>query len=421
MKIKQITARQILDSRGNPTVEADVILENDTLGRASVPSGASTAVNEAVELRDNDISVYDGKGVLRAVENIKTQISKKLIGMDVLNQTEIDNAMINLDGTPNKSRLGANAILAVSLAVAHAASIVQKIPLYEHIHKISNTPNKPKLPMPMINIINGGAHAQFASDIQEFMIIPLGAATFSDAIRMSVEVFHGLAGILKTNGYPPGVGDEGGYAPVLRHGNSEALDMICSAITEAKYKLGQDFVLGLDIAASQLYKDGRYHLNSDSAVMETSQMIDWIGELTKKYPIRSIEDGLAEDDWDGWVELTRRFGDNFELIGDDLLVTNPTFLQKAIEVHAGNAILIKLNQIGTLTETIATTLMAQTAGFRTVISHRSGETEDTSLAHLAVGLATGQIKTGSLSRGERTAKYNELFRIESMLGPNSFK
>lgn len=421
MKIAQLQARQILDSRGNPTVECDVILDSGTIGRAAVPSGASTGTNEALELRDNDLNFYDGKGVSKAVDNIKNIIAPVVLNQDPTNQSAIDKTMIDLDGTANKTKLGANAILAVSLAVAHAAAAEQKIPLYQHIHQISGTDKQMILPMPMINIINGGAHANFSCDIQEFMILPIGAKSFTEAIQMSVEVFHSLAQIIKTAGYPTSVGDEGGYAPVLRHGNTEALDMITTAITNSKYEIGKDFALALDIAATQLYKDGQYHFKSDNMVMETSKMIEWIGTLVEKYSVISVEDGLSESDWDGWVELTKRLGDKTELVGDDLLVTNSAFLQKAIDSKAGNAILIKPNQIGTLTETIATTILAQKQNWKTIISHRSGETEDTTIADLAVGLGAGQIKTGSLSRGERVAKYNELLRIEEVLGQGAWK
>jgi enolase len=420
MKIARVNARQILDSRGNPTVEADVILENNILGRAAVPSGASTGTNEALELRDNDMNFYDGKGVLKAVENIKSTISQALTGEEVENQLSLDNKMINLDGTNNKSKLGANAILAVSLACAKAAALTQSIPLYQHIHQISGNKSPLSLPMPMINIVNGGAHANFASDIQEFMIIPISAKSFSQAIQMSAEVFHALGHLIKDQGYSTSVGDEGGYAPILRHGNLEALDMITQSITNSKYKLGKDFALGLDIAATQFYKEGKYFLKADNQTLETSAMIDWVKNITEKYAVISVEDGLAESDWEGWTEMTTQIGDKVELVGDDLLVTNSTYLQKAIDSQAGNAILIKPNQIGTLSETIATTLLAKQQNWKTIISHRSGETEDTTIAHLAVGLGTNQIKSGSLSRTERTAKYNELLRIEEVLGAQAF-
>lgn len=419
MKITRILARQILDSRGNPTVEADVILENNILGRSTVPSGASTGTNEALELRDNDMNFYDGKGVLKAVEHVKSAISGALVGQEVENQLNLDNIMINLDGTNNKSKLGANAILAVSLACAHAAALSQNIPLYEHIKNISGS-NKLSLPMPMVNIVNGGAHANFASDIQEFMIIPISAKSFSQAIQMCAEVFHALGHHIKDQGYSTSVGDEGGYAPILRHGNLEALDLITQSIASSKYELGKDFALGLDIAASQFYKEGKYFLKADNLSLETNGMIDWIKKIIEKYAVISIEDGLAESDWEGWSEMTRQLGDKIELVGDDLLVTSSTYLQKAIEAKAGNAILIKPNQIGTLSETIATTQMAKNEGWKTIISHRSGETEDTTIAHLAVGLGTNQIKTGSVSRTERVAKYNELLRIEEVLGDQAF-
>lgn len=412
MKIKKILARQIFDSRGNPTVECDVTLENGIMGRAAVPSGASTGTHEAVELRDGDKTKYLGKGVLKAVENVNEKISKLIIGMDSVKQDEIDKKMIDLDGTENKGKLGANAILSVSLAVAKASALSLNKPFYEYLTSSKNY----KLPMPMMNIINGGQHAAFATDVQEFMVMPVGAKTFSDCLRMGSEVFHHLGKVLKKNGYETTVGDEGGYAPRVKKGNAEALELISEAIKNAGYKLGQDIALALDVASSELYENGKYILKSDNKVLTSEQMADWLSALVKKYPIVSIEDGMAENDWEGWKLLTKKLGNKIQLVGDDNLVTNMKFLSKAIKEKAGNAILIKLNQIGTLTETIECIKMAHKAGWNAVVSHRSGETEDTTIAHLAVGLGTGQIKTGSLSRTDRICKYNELLRIEEILG-----
>jgi enolase len=417
MKIQLIKARQILDSRGNPTVEADVVLEYGVLGRAAVPSGASTGTHEAVELRDGNESKYLGKGVLKAVQNVNSEIAQKLIGLDVENQAELDQIMIELDGTENKGRLGANAILAVSLACAKAAALSQQKPLYEYVGGLAGNTHY-SLPLPMMNIINGGAHAAFATDIQESMILPVGAKTFSDAIRMGAEIFHHLAKVLKEKGYVTTVGDEGGYAPNVHNGNAEALELIAQAIANAGYKLGEDVVLGLDVASSEFYANGKYSLKAEGKELSTDEMILFLEQLTQKYPIASIEDGLAESDWGGWVALTQKLG-NTQLVGDDLFVTNTKFLQQGIEKKAANAILIKVNQIGTLTETIQAVQMAHAADWKAIISHRSGETEDTTIAHLVVGLGTGQIKTGSLSRTDRVAKYNELLRIEEALGTNA--
>lgn len=417
MKITSIHARQILDSRGHPTVECDVTLEDGTTGRAAVPSGASTGSNEALELRDEDATVYFGKGVLKAVDNVKTKISKALVGLDADNQKFIDKTMIDLDGTPNKSQLGANAILAVSLAVAKAEARAQKKPLYEHFHNLSGgKPHDFRLPLPMINIINGGRHADFSTDIQEFMILPVGAPTFSEAIRMSAEVFHHLGKVLKSKGYATTVGDEGGYAPRVKHGNAEALELIIQAVMNAGYTPGDDIVFGLDVASTEFHQDGIYQIKAEGESFSNKQMVGWLAQLVENYPIVSIEDGVSEADWDGWIYLTQLLGKNVQLVGDDLLVTNTKFLKKAINEKAGNAILIKVNQIGTLTETIDAVHMAKKAGWNSVISHRSGETDDTTIADLAVGLGTGQIKTGSLSRTDRVAKYNELLRIEEKLG-----
>ena len=416
MTIKSLHARQILDSRGNPTVECDALLADGSFGRAAVPSGASTGTREAVELRDNDKTKYLGKGVLKAVSNVNEVIAKKIIGMNAQEQKEIDEAMIALDGTPNKEKFGANAILSVSLAVAKAMAQSKKIPLYHYFSTLNSEFSTPILPLPLMNIINGGAHANFATDIQEFMILPIGAKTFADALRMGSEVFHHLANVLKQRGYPTTVGDEGGYAPQVKNGNAEALEMIIQAIMNAGYDPGDDIALALDVAASELIHDDKYVLKAENESFSNSQMVDWIAQLVENYPIISVEDGLGEDDWEGWKYITKVLGEKIQLVGDDLLVTNEVYLKKAIEQKAGNAILIKLNQIGTLTETIETILMAKKANWNTIVSHRSGETEDTTIAHLAVGLATGQIKTGSLSRTDRVAKYNELLRIEEELG-----
>ena len=414
MKISSIHARQILDSRGNPTIEADVILENGILGRAAVPSGASTGSHEAIELRDGD-SLYGGKSVLKAVSHVNSEISNALVGMDVTEQTDIDQTMIDLDGTANKGRLGANAILAVSLACAKAAAQAKGKPLYAYVATLAGNSNL-VLPLPMMNIINGGKHAAGSTDIQEFMIMPVGAANFSDCIRMGAEIFQSLGKVLKSKGYATTVGDEGGYAPAVKNGNAEALDLISEAVTGAGYKLGEDVVLALDVASSELMQDGKYSLATEGKQLSSEEMVAFYEDLVSRFPIVSIEDGLGEDDWDGWKHLTEKLGDHIQLVGDDLLVTNTEFLKRGIAEKAGNAILIKVNQIGTLTETIRAVTMAHDAGWKAVISHRSGETEDTTIAHLAVGLGTGQIKTGSLSRTDRVAKYNELMRIEEELG-----
>lgn len=418
MRIKNIIARQILDSRGNPTVEADVILENGIMGRAIVPSGASTGINEAVELRDNDKTKYNGKGVLKAVKNVKTKIAKVIIGKDVAKQEEIDQLMISLDGTENKGKLGANSILAVSVAVAKAAAILQEKPLFKYFHEISKTKEKLILPVPQMNIINGGKHAAGSTDIQEFMIMPVGAENFSNALRMGAEIFHSLGKVLQEKGYQTTVGDEGGYAPCVKNGNKEALDLIESAVKKAGYKFGIDVLLALDVAASSLDEDLKheYKLNTENKVLNSSEMVSWLSDLTKKYPIALIEDGLSENDWLGFKNLTKKIGNTTQIVGDDIFVTNLKFLKKGIKEKTANAILIKLNQIGTVTETIAAIEMARENKWNSVISHRSGETEDTTIAHFAVGLSTKQIKTGSLSRTDRIAKYNELLRIEEFLG-----
>lgn len=416
MKIANIIGRQIFDSRGHPTVEADVILSDGMIGRAAVPSGASTGDHEAHELRDNDKSRHNGKGVGSAVKNINTTIKNSLIGLDPTKQTIIDKTLIELDGTTNKGNLGANAILAVSLAAAKSAALLNNLPLFTHIHRLMPKNTKINLPLPMINIINGGAHAHGSSDIQEFMIMPIGALNFSEALRMSSEVFHSLKEVLHTKGYRTTVGDEGGFAPSIKNGNSEAIDLIIEAVERSGYTMGKDISLALDIAASELYKDGFYNLKTENKTLTSKEMVEWIVNLTKKYPIMSIEDGLDQNDWMGWKELTKKIGKKVQLVGDDLLVTNTKFLKRGIEENSANAILIKLNQIGTLTETLNAIKLAEKAGWNSIISHRSGETEDTTIAHLAVGTGSGQIKTGSMSRTDRIAKYNELLRIEELLG-----
>lgn len=414
--IYDIIGRQIIDSRGNPTIEVDVILEDGTYGRAAVPSGASTGENEAHELRDGDNSVYLGKSVYQAVDNINTTIAEALEGFDCLEQAQIDNILLDLDGTKNKSNLGANAILGVSLAVARAAANHLMIPLYRYIGGVSaNT-----LPTPMMNIINGGKHADNNVDIQEFMILPVGASTFSDAMRMGVEVFHNLKSVLKNKGYNTSVGDEGGFAPSLKS-NEEAFDIILEAIEKAGYKPGEDFLLSIDVAASEMYENGKYKMYKSTGELKTGdEMIDWYAALAEKYPLISIEDGLDENDWENWKKLTERLGNKVQLVGDDLFVTNPEFLTRGIETKTANSILVKVNQIGTLTETIEAVNMAHRNGYTSIISHRSGETEDTFIADLSVALNSGQIKTGAPSRSDRTAKYNQLLRIEEELDTDSY-
>ncbi len=418
MKITKIHGREILDSRGTPTVEAEVTLEDGTIGRAAVPSGASTGTHEAIELRDGDSKYYFGKGVTKAVANINGEIAGALTHQDAGDQTNLDRKLIDLDGTANKGRLGANAILAVSLATAKAEAINQKLALFEYIHQVSQSNADYVLPVPLMNVINGGAHASGSTDIQEFMIAPVGAPTFKEALRMGAEIFHSLKSVLSKAGYATTVGDEGGFAPAVK-GNAMALDLIAEAVEKAGYRLGEDIVLALDVAASELAKDGGYHLATENKQLSGAEMIDWLVDLTQKYPIVSIEDGLDQEDWSGWAHMTERIGSKIQLVGDDLFVTNTEFLAKGIQDKSANAILIKLNQIGTLSETIEAVLMAQNAGWKAITSHRSGETEDTTIAHVAVGLSTGQIKTGSLSRTDRLAKYNELLRIEEMLGDNA--
>jgi len=415
--IVEVIGREILDSRGNPTVEVDVVLECGARGRAAVPSGASTGSHEAVELRDEDKSRYLGKGVLKAVNNVNTEIREALLGMDALNQVAIDKLMIELDGTPNKGRLGANAILGVSLAVAKAAAEALGQPLYKYLGGV----NAKELPLPMMNILNGGAHADSAVDLQEFMIQPVGAKSFQEAMRMGAEIFHHLGKILKANGDSTNVGNEGGYAPSKIQGTEGALNLICEAVKAAGYELGKDITFALDAASSEFCKEvnGKYeyHFKREGGVVRTTdEMIKWYEELISKYPIVSIEDGLGEDDWDGWVKLTKAIGDRVQIVGDDLFVTNTERLKKGIELGAGNSILIKLNQIGSLTETLDAIEMAKRAGYTAVVSHRSGETEDATIADVAVATNAGQIKTGSTSRTDRMAKYNQLLRIEEELG-----
>ena len=410
-EIKEIKAREILDSRGNPTVEADVMLSDGVIGRAAVPSGASTGEHEVLELRDGDRNRYLGKGVLKAVNNVRELIAPELLGMDASDQKAIDNAMIKLDGTDNKGRLGANAMLAVSLAAARACAVSRGEPLYRYL----GGDKARQLPVPMMNVINGGKHADNNVDLQEFMIMPVGAESFSSALRMSAEVFHHLKVVLKDKSYQTAVGDEGGFAPDLSS-NSEAVDVIISAIEKAGYKPGEDIAIALDPASSSFYKDGKYILSAEKSEKTSSEMIDYYEKLMNDYPIVSIEDGLAEDDWDGWKEMTERLGGRIQIVGDDLFVTNVTRLQRGISENAANSILIKVNQIGTLTETMDAINLAKSAGFTVVVSHRSGETEDTTIADISVGADTGQIKSGSLSRSERVAKYNQLLRIEEELG-----
>src|SRR5918911_2767056 len=410
--IVDITAREILDSRGNPTVEADVLLSSGVLGRAAVPSGASTGEHEAVELRDGDEERYLGKGVRKAVRNIEETIAPALAGADATDQMGIDAALIEMDGTPNKSNLGANAILAVSMGVARAAAEELKLPLYRYL----GGPLARVMPVPMMNILNGGAHATNTVDFQEFMVVPVGADSFGDAVRMGAEVFHALKKVLVKRRLATGVGDEGGFAPDLRD-DEDAIQVIIEAIEAAGYAPGKEIALALDVAASELYKDGTYTFKkSGGRKLDADGMIDLYTRWLDEYPIVSIEDGLAEDDWEGWARLTSALGDRVQLVGDDLFVTNTERLAKGIEQHVGNAILIKVNQIGTLTETLEAIEMARSAGYLSIISHRSGETEDTFIADLAVGTGAGQIKTGSASRTDRVAKYNQLLRIEEQLG-----
>ncbi|MCL1073526.1 MAG: enolase [Shewanella sp.] len=414
-KIVKVIGREIMDSRGNPTVEAEVHLEGGFIGMAAAPSGASTGSREALELRDGDKSRYLGKGVLQAVANINGPISNALLGKDATAQAELDGIMIALDGTDNKDKLGANAILAVSLAAAKAAAAFKGIPLYAHIAELNGTPGKYSMPVPMMNILNGGEHADNNVDIQEFMVQPVGAKNFREALRMGAEIFHNLKKVLKAKGLNTAVGDEGGFAPNLSS-NADALAVIKEAVAAAGYKLGTDVTLALDCAASEFYKAGKYDLAGEGKVFTATEFSDFLKSLTEQYPIVSIEDGLDESDWDGWAYLTKILGDKIQLVGDDLFVTNTKILARGIEQGIGNSILIKFNQIGSLTETLAAIRMAKDAGYTAVISHRSGETEDATIADLAVGTAAGQIKTGSLCRSDRIAKYNQLLRIEEQLG-----
>lgn len=410
-EIEQVYAREILDSRGNPTVEAEVITSMGARGRAAVPSGASTGTREALELRDGDKSRYLGKGVLKAVEHINGEIQDALIDMEVSDQVAIDKAMLELDGTENKSRLGANALLAVSMAVAKAGADEWDLPLYRYIGGVGEL----QMPVPMMNIINGGAHADNNVDLQEFMILPIGAPSLREAVRYGTEVFHALKSVLKSKGLNTSVGDEGGFAPNLSS-NEEAITVILQAIEKAGFKTGKDIWLGLDVASSEFYKNGKYDVASEKKLLDSAQFVDYLAAWVDQYPIITIEDGMAENDWEGWAIMTERLGKKIQLVGDDLFVTNTSILQEGIKKGITNSILIKLNQIGTVTETIAAINMAKKAKYTAIISHRSGETEDTTIADLAVGMATGQIKTGSLSRSDRVAKYNRLIRIEEELG-----
>jgi enolase len=407
-----VQARQILDSRGNPTLEVDVMLESGAKGRAAVPSGASTGSREAVELRDGKAKVYMGKGVQKAVKNVNGKIATEIVGIEVTEQVLIDRLMIEMDGSANKSMLGANAILGVSLAVAHAAADDLDLPLFQYIGGI----NAKELPVPMMNVLNGGAHADNNVDIQEFMIVPVGAKNFSSALQMGVEVFHHLKVVLKKGGFNTAVGDEGGFAPDLQS-NEQALEILIKAVKSAGYKIEKDILIALDVAASEIYSKNKYTLTAENnAKLSSSQMVDYLSGLAAKFPIISIEDGLAENDWTGWKQLTEKIGDRVQIVGDDLFVTNTQILKNGITKGVGNSILIKVNQIGTLTETLDAVEMAKRAGYTAVISHRSGETEDTSIADISVAVNAGQIKTGSLCRTDRTAKYNQLLRIEEILG-----
>jgi enolase len=410
--IEDILAREILDSRGNPTVEVEVVVVDGSVGRAAVPSGASTGVHEALELRDGDKDRYSGKGVMKAVDNVNDVIAEELIGWDVTDQKGIDELMLELDGTPNKAKLGANAILGVSLAVAKAAALYVGLPLYRYI----GGTYAHMLPVPMMNILNGGKHAVDGPDLQEFMAMPIGAPTFSEALRWGAETYHSLKAVLKSKGYGVGVGDEGGFAPSLKT-NEEAIEVIIEAIQRAGYTPGEDIWIAMDPAASEVYEDGKYNLKKEGRVLSSEEMVEFYAGWVEKYPIVSIEDGLAEDDWDGFRLMVERLGDRLQIVGDDLLVTNTERISRAIEEKAANSVLIKLNQIGSLTETCAAVRMAHKHGFTAVTSHRSGETEDATIADLAVALNTGQIKTGAPARSDRVAKYNQLLRIEEQLGP----
>lgn len=412
--ITEVYAREIMDSRGNPTVEVEVVLDDGAVGRAAVPSGASTGVHEAVELRDGDKSRHLGKGVLKAVENVNDVIADAVIGLDATRQTEIDELLIRLDGTPNKGKLGANAILGVSMAVAKAAAASVGLPLYLYLGGVAAK----ELPVPMMNILNGGSHADNNVDIQEFMIMPIGAKSFAECLRMNAEIYHNLKALLKEKGLSTGLGDEGGFAPNLKS-NVEAIEVILEATVRAGYKPGKDIVLAMDVASSEFYKDGVYNMAGEGLVKTSDEMVEYLADLCAKYPIISIEDGLAEDDWDGWKKLTKKLGKKVQLVGDDLFVTNEARLAQGIKKGVANAILIKVNQIGTLTETFNAIETAKRAGYTCVISHRSGETEDTTLADIAVAVNAGQIKTGAPARTDRVAKYNQLLRIEEDLGASA--
>jgi enolase 1/2/3 len=410
--IVDVVAREILDSRGNPTIEADVLLESGVMGRAAVPSGASTGTREAVELRDGDKSRYGGKGVLKAVEHVNTEISEAIVGLDATEQTFVDKTLIDLDGTDNKSRLGANAILAVSMANAKAAAEESGLPLYRYF----GGSGAMRMPVPMMNVVNGGAHANNKLDFQEFMIVPVGAQSFREALRCGAEVFQSLKRLIDSKGMSTAVGDEGGFAPADLATHAAAIELIVEAIGKAGYRAGEDVVLALDCAASEFHRDGMYILESENKKLSSSQFTDYLADLATRYPIVSIEDGMAENDWEGWKTLTGRLGKKMQLVGDDLFVTNPRILREGIQQGAANSILIKVNQIGTLSETFAAIELAKRSGYGTVLSHRSGETEDTTIADIAVGTNALQIKTGSLSRSDRVAKYNQLLRIEEDLG-----
>ena len=410
-EIESVRAREVIDSRGNPTIEADVLLGSGVLGRAAVPSGASTGSQEAVELRDGDPKRYAGKGVQQAVRNVNSEIRQMLRGTSCYEQDAIDRRMLELDGTSNKQRLGANALLSVSLAVAKAAALEKQMPLYRYLHTGGNF----RMPVPMMNILNGGEHADNSVDMQEFMVIPIGASSLSEAVRMGAEIFHALKNTLHAQGLNTAVGDEGGFAPDLRS-NHEAVEIILKAIEQAGFVVGMDVYLGLDVASTEFYKDGMYELHSEGKSFDSVQFVEYLVDWVNQYPIISIEDGVAEDDWDGWKLLTEKAGQRIQLVGDDLFVTNAEILKKGIEAGVANSILIKVNQIGTLSETLSAVRVAHEAGYTAVMSHRSGETEDVTIADLAVATGCGQIKTGSLSRSDRTAKYNQLMRIEEELG-----
>ena len=412
--IEKVIAREILDSRGNPTVEVEITTSSGIKSRASVPSGASTGEHEAIELRDNDKKRYLGRGVKKAIDNVNTVIAEKLIGLEITNQLEIDNLMIQLDGTDNKSNLGANSILGVSLAAAHAGAMANGTPLYKYL---STSDNNYLLPLPMMNILNGGSHADNSVDIQEFMVLPTGANTFSNAVQIGTEIFHNLKKVLHTKNLTTSVGDEGGFAPDLKS-NDEAIEVILESITKAGFQPGKDVYIALDVAASELYADNKYNLDSENKNLDSDGMIKYLVSLVDQYPILSIEDGLHEDDWDGWKNLTYELGNKVQIVGDDLTVTNIKRLNRSIKENSMNTILIKLNQIGTVTETIEAVNVAKNNNFGAIISHRSGETEDTTIADLSVGMGMGQIKTGSASRTDRTCKYNQLLRIEEELGKN---